>query len=111
MVGIRIHVIHYLVATPSLQQREEPYQVDAVPLPHIPNTIRDKISVKCIRVNTPSEFVNHGSSEGNIYSHTCMHTCVCIFIYVIVNNLIDTNVFSLLFGFFEIWVCFNRLRM
>ena len=33
MVGIRIHVIHYLVATPSLQQREEPYQVDAVPLP------------------------------------------------------------------------------
>ena len=33
MVGIRIHVIHYLVATPSLQQREESYQVDAVPLP------------------------------------------------------------------------------
>ena len=57
MVGIRIHVIHYLVATPSLQQREEPYQVDAVPLPHIPNTIRDSISVKCIRISTSSERV------------------------------------------------------
>ena len=38
MVGIRIHVIHCLVVTPSLQQREEPHQGDAVPLP--PNTRR-----------------------------------------------------------------------
>ena len=47
------------------------------------------------------KFLNHGISEGKIYSHTCMHTCVCIFIYVVVNNLIDTNVFSLLFGFLK----------
>ena len=36
MVGIGIHVIHCLVVTPSLQQREEPYQGDAVP--HAPHT-------------------------------------------------------------------------
>ena len=33
MVGIRIHLIHCLVVTSSLQQREEPGQGDAVPLP------------------------------------------------------------------------------
>ncbi|KAL4597137.1 hypothetical protein ACB092_12G214300 [Castanea dentata] len=40
-----------------MQQCEEPDQGDAVPLPCIPNTIRDSISIKCIAVNTPSEFV------------------------------------------------------
>ena len=33
MVGIRIHVIRCLVVTPSLQQREEPHQGDAIPPP------------------------------------------------------------------------------
>ena len=33
MVGIRIHVIHCLVVTPFLQQREEPHEGGAVPLP------------------------------------------------------------------------------
>ena len=33
MVGIRIHLIHYLVVTSSLQQREELDQGDAVPPP------------------------------------------------------------------------------
>ena len=33
MVGIGIHVIHCLVVTSSLQQREEPHEGDAVPPP------------------------------------------------------------------------------
>ena len=33
MVGIIIRVIHCLVVTPSLQQREEPDQGDAIPPP------------------------------------------------------------------------------
>ena len=33
IVGIRIHLIHCLVVTSSLQQREEPDQGDAVPPP------------------------------------------------------------------------------
>ena len=33
MVGIRIHLIHYLVVTSSLQQREGPDQGDVVPPP------------------------------------------------------------------------------
>ena len=39
----------------------------------------------------------------HLYSHACMHTCVCIFIYiyVVVNNLIDTNVFSLFLAFLK----------
>uniref|UniRef100_A0A7N2KWX0 dolichyl-P-Man:Man5GlcNAc2-PP-dolichol alpha-1,3-mannosyltransferase n=1 Tax=Quercus lobata TaxID=97700 RepID=A0A7N2KWX0_QUELO len=31
----------------------------------MPDTIRDSISVKCIRANTPSEFVNHDGSAVN----------------------------------------------
>ena len=33
MVGNRIHVIHRLVVTPFLQQREEPHEGGAVPPP------------------------------------------------------------------------------
>ncbi|KAM3753433.1 hypothetical protein ACB098_03G093800 [Castanea mollissima] len=37
-------------------QCEEPNQGDADPLPHIPDTIQDSISVKCHRVSTPSAY-------------------------------------------------------
>ena len=31
----------------------------------------------------------------------CIHVCVYLYIYVVVNNLIDTNVFSLFLAFLK----------